>query len=147
MALNHRFLAHSPEEIFAVLAEPELYDRFVVGTISTAATDDTWPEPGSMLRHQQGVGPFRLTDVTTVREVAEPTMVTLDAQLRPLLSLEVRFTLEPAPGGTLVWMREEVTGGLLRFAGRLADTAIRLRNDRTLDRLERLTSDRRADRT
>jgi uncharacterized protein YndB with AHSA1/START domain len=141
MALNHRFVPHSPEDVYRVLSEPELYDRWVVGAAHSQRLDDAWPEPGSTLRHEQGAGPLRITDVTTVRSADPPTSMVLDAHVRPFLTARVTLTLRAVDGGTVVWMREELVDGPLRHASRLADIVLVRRNAKTLERLERLAAE------
>jgi uncharacterized protein YndB with AHSA1/START domain len=144
VALNHRFVPHSPEDVYRVLAKPELYDRWVVGAAHSERIDDDWPQPGSTLRHQQGVGPLRLTDVTTVCEADPPTRMVLEAHVRPFLTARVTLTLRSVKGGTVVYMDERIVRGPLRHAGRLADTVLLRRNAKTLERLDRLTGDHAA---
>jgi len=140
VALNHRFVPYSPDEVFHVLEQPELYGNWVVGARKSAEKDPRWPQPGAELWHQQGIGPIHLTDVTSVVAVDRPTCIVLNAKVRPFFIAEVTITLEQTEGGTMIWMREEITSGPLRPLSRIFDPVIRLRNAKTLQRLEQLAA-------
>jgi uncharacterized protein YndB with AHSA1/START domain len=136
VATNLRFVPFSQAEVFAVLSTPERYAGWVVGAKKTRTIDPEWPQPGSRLAHQQGVGPLHVDDITVVRELDAPARIVLEAKLRPLLTAQVTLTLEQRPGGTLITMHEVPIGGPVSRLGHLLDKPLRMRNGRALRRLE-----------
>jgi uncharacterized protein YndB with AHSA1/START domain len=139
MTVNAISIEAPPEDVFAVLADPERYVQWVVGTTDTGALDAEWPAPGSRLRYRIGVGPVAYSDVTEVVEVHPPSRVVLRARMRPFGTTAIELALTPAEGGTRVVMREEPASGLVRATHtRLTDLVLGRRNEAALDRLRRL---------
>ena len=136
LARNHRLIGFPPEDVFAVLEDPERYGEWVVGARRTAHTDPRWPEPGSRFSHQQGIGPLHVEDVTTVRTIERGRKIELEALVRPFITARVVITVEPVAGASLVTMEEEPTGGLLRPLTPFANWLLRRRNREALRRLE-----------
>jgi uncharacterized protein YndB with AHSA1/START domain len=120
------FLPVPPERVFAVLADPETYACWVVGSHSIRSADATWPAPGSKLHHRVGVGPFTLNDSTEVLEADPPRRLVLQARARPLGS--ARVAMEEGPG--------DLFSRLLHNP--LADRLLGRRNDESLRRLGEL---------
>jgi uncharacterized protein YndB with AHSA1/START domain len=139
VSVNVISIAAPPEDVFAVLADPERYVEWVVGTTDTNTIDEAWPAPGSRLGYRVGIGPLAFTDVTEVVEVRPPSRMVLRAQIRPLGTATIELDLSADGNGTRLVMREEPASGFVRATHtRLTDVILRRRNDAALARLRRL---------
>jgi uncharacterized protein YndB with AHSA1/START domain len=139
MATNHIQVGAPPERVFAVLASPEAYGDWVVGSDTIRDADPHWPAAGSRFHHRVGVGPFKVNDHTEVVEVDPPRKLVLHARARPLGTALVTMLLEPRDGGTWVTMKETAGDPLSRIGiNPLTDWLVHLRNDESLRRLKRI---------
>ena len=139
MAINHIQIAVSPDEVFAVLANPANYGDWVVGSATIRDADPTWPKVGSRFHHRVGVGPLKVNDHTEVLEVDPPRRLVMHAQARPLGTAKVDMRLTGRDGGTYVTMIETAGDRLSRvMLNRLTDPLIRVRNAESLRRLKRI---------
>ena len=139
MACTERTMQATPEQIWAVLADPETYEHWVVGAKDTRDAEGVWPEPGSALQHTSGFGPFELKDNTKVLEADPPRHIVLEARGRPLGIARIELTLEPEGSATKVRMVEEVVRPLhARSMNPALNPLIHSRNVETLRRLEEL---------
>src|SRR5947199_90898 len=66
MARDRVVVAAAPERVFEVLSDPFAYGHWVVGTRQVLGAEGSWPQPGSSLRYDAGVGPLRVRDQTVV---------------------------------------------------------------------------------
>ena len=140
MARNQRLMPVSPERVFSVLADPESYGHWVVGSDTIRDADPTWPAVGSRFHHRVGVGPLKVNDHTEVLEADAPRRLVLHAKARPVFGTAVVvLELERRGGGTLVTMVEDPGDRLTKlvFWGP-AHLLVRLRNAESLRRLEEL---------
>lgn len=140
MARNRIHIHASPEEVFAVLADPQCYPRWVVGAAGIREADEAFPAVGARFHHKVGSWPVGLNDHTEVTEVEPPRRIVLKAKARPLGTASIAIDLRESAGGTELRI-EEVPGDRLTslLAGNpLADTALRVRNAEALARLKRL---------
>lgn len=140
MARNRVHIHATPEEVFAVLSDPECYPQWVVGAAGIRDQDEQFPAVGSRFHHKVGSWPVGLKDHTEVVEVERPHRLVLKAKARPLGTATIELDLAESAGGTEVRM-EEVPGDRLTslFVGNpVADTALRVRNAEALSRLKRL---------
>ena len=143
MSVNAISIEAPPEDVFAVLADPERYVDWVVGTTDTDTVDPAWPAPGAKLRYHVGAGPLRFSDVTEVIEVQPPRRVLLHARMRPFGITEIELLLTPQGDGTQLVMREEPASGLVRATHtRLTDAVLARRNVAALERLRRIVETR-----
>jgi uncharacterized protein YndB with AHSA1/START domain len=134
---------HARAAVFAVLADPESYARWVVGSQRIRDVEGNWPEPGAVFHHVVGVWPLRLRDSTEVVEAVPDTRLVLEARARPLGRARVELELHGQDGTTRVVMRETPISGPARLVPRpLLDPVTRRRNERSLDRLRRLVERR-----
>jgi uncharacterized protein YndB with AHSA1/START domain len=139
MATNHTYVAAAPEAVWEVLADPQSYAHWVVGSSRTRHARGRWPSKGATFHHTQGFGPFGLRDTTHVIESRRPRRLVLEVRVSPFLVGRVELRLEPHGEGTWVTMIEHQFGGVLgRLAGRLADPLLLVRNVESLRRLRRL---------
>ncbi|MDX6635996.1 MAG: hypothetical protein QOF06_2199 [Solirubrobacterales bacterium] len=140
MARNRVHIHASPQEVFAVLSNPDCYPRWVVGAAGIRDSDEDFPAVGSRFHHKVGSWPVGLKDHTEVTEIEPPRRIVLKAKARPLGTATIAIDLAGSAGGTELTM-EEVPGDRLTslVAGNpLADTALRLRNAEALARLKRV---------
>lgn len=140
MARNRVHIHATPEQVFAILSDPENYPKWVVGAAGIRDQDGEFPAVGSRFHHKVGSWPVGVKDHTEVLEVEAPHRLVLKAKARPLGTATIELDLRESADGTEVRM-EEVPGDRLTslFVGNpVADTALRLRNAEALSRLKRL---------
>ncbi len=140
MARNRVHIHASPEEVFAVLADPNCYPRWVVGAAGIRDCDEEFPAVGSRFHHKVGSWTVGVKDYTEVIEVDPPSRIVLKAKARPLGTATIGLDLRESAGGTEVRM-EEVPGDRvtsLLVGNPVADAALRVRNAEALMRLKRL---------
>jgi NAD(P)-dependent dehydrogenase (short-subunit alcohol dehydrogenase family)/uncharacterized protein YndB with AHSA1/START domain len=140
MARNRVHIDAAPEEVFAVLSNPDCYPEWVVGAAGVRDQDENFPEVGSRFHHKVGSWPLGVKDHTEVIEVDPPRRIVLKAKARPLGTATIAIDLEESAGGTEVAMEERPGDRLTTLvAGNpVADTALRVRNAEALSRLKRL---------
>lgn len=144
MARNEVFIAASPEDVFAVLADAESYGDWVVGAERIRGADAHWPAPGSRFRHRFRIGPLAIDDETAVEESERPVYLRLRAFARPLGSARVTLSLQPEWDGTRVTMVENPGDCLTALVFTpLMHLAVRVRNAESLRRLKRIAEQRR----
>jgi uncharacterized protein YndB with AHSA1/START domain len=139
MAHNEITMDADPEAVFAVLADPRSFARWVVGSRKIRAADPDWPAPGSTFDHAVGIGPLTVADATTVRAAERPRRLEMLVRARPFTTAVVALRLHPAGGGTRVEMDERPADLRSRiFFNPLTDPLVRLRNKESLRRLKAL---------
>ena len=137
MARNQCFIDAPPAAVFAVLADPDSYDRWVVAERRPCATPTPVGRRGSRLHHTVGAGPIGLKDSTSVVASDAPHHLRLRARGRPFGIAHVDFELTPERSGTMVVLREWVAEPrLLAVCNPILDPLIRVRNAETLRRLD-----------
>lgn len=143
MAVNEIHIDSPPRDVFAILADPESYGKWVVGSSQIRDVEGPWPAEGSTFHHTQGVGPVGIKDTTSVLESEPDRMVKLEVRARPLVVAHVHLALDPEGDGTKVTMTEVPMRGLMgRLPKRLSSAAIKPRNAISLRRLRRLANRR-----
>ena len=141
MATNEKLIDAPPENVYTVLADPESYAHWVVGSNEIRSYDASWPEEGSTFHHTQGKWPLTVKDTSSVIEAQPNRRLVLEVRMRPFVIAKVDLELTPETNGrrTRVRMTEYPTGGLLRRVHNpLLDLLTYFRNSRGLDRLARL---------
>jgi uncharacterized protein YndB with AHSA1/START domain len=139
MATTRTQIAASADEVFAVLANPENYGDWVVGSDTIRDADPTWPKVGSRFHHRIGFGLLKVNDRAEVLAVDPPRRLVIHAKARPLGTAKVTMVLTERDGGTDVTMVEVAGDRLSRLAlNRLTDPLIHLRNVEALRRLKRI---------
>ena len=137
MAFTSREYEVSPRAAFAVLRDPEMYPRWLVGAQEIRSVDATWPQPGSRFHHTVGFGPVRIADNTEVLDIDDAAMVLrLKVRARPLISAVATFRVLGSANRCVITLQEEPT---VRVVGNLVrpvmDPATHVRNHRSLRRL------------
>lgn len=140
MARNERLMPATPERVFAVLADPDAYGHWVVGSDTIRDADDGFPAVGTRFHHRVGFGPIKVNDHTEVLAADPPRRLQLRARARPLGTAKVTLTLEArGPGHTLVTIVEDAGDPLTRLVfNPLTHLLVRGRNAESLRRLEEL---------
>jgi uncharacterized protein YndB with AHSA1/START domain len=144
MATNHARFDAPPEKVWAVLADPDSYGHWVVGSKRIRDADPRWPEPGTRFHHTVGIGPLEISDDSEVLEAREPERLVLQARARPSGIANVILELRGrADGGTDVTMEEYPVAGLAKTVHNpLQDRLIHRRNVESLRRLKYLAETR-----
>jgi uncharacterized protein YndB with AHSA1/START domain len=139
MAENHAYIDVPPDAVFDVLADPETYAHWVVGSSEVRGVEGDWPEPGSKFHHTQGAYGIGLKDSTSVIASNRPRQLVMEARFRPLMVAKVELRLRPRGRGTHVTMVEYPTRGpLAKVHNPLLDRAFWARNVESLRRLRKL---------
>ena len=129
MSVNVRRMACTPDQLFAVLADPWVYPTWVVGASRLRASDGGYPDPGSKLHHSIGVWPFVLNDNTEVVAWEPPRRMILEARTRPFGTERVVIEAQPRGAGCVVRMEEHPSSGLVtRIPDPIADFLLHIRN-------------------
>ncbi|MFD3437183.1 SRPBCC family protein [Streptomyces sp. NPDC058685] len=144
MAIRHQVIEQSPEAVWAVLENPDLYGEWVVGTTASRPLDDQWPRVDAALEYSVSLGPWSYEGRTTVRRFEPGRWLELEAHSGRLGTARIAIEVRPWGGHTLVIVDEHPLrglGGALHTAP--LDLLIQLRHRTMLPRLaetvERMT--------
>lgn len=141
MARNETTIDAPPSRIFEVLADPDSYGHWVVGSKRIRDADPDFPKAGSRFHHAVGFGPIDVKDHTEVLEWDPPRRLKLRAKARPLGTAIVILEVTPANDGkaSRVTMIEDAADPFTKFIfNPLTHLLVRGRNVESLNRLERL---------
>ncbi|THA35499.1 SRPBCC family protein [Streptomyces sp. A1277] len=136
MAVRHRLIERTVEDVWKVLADDRLYSDWVVGTSDSRPRHGTWPEVGSSLTYTVGLGRWSVQGTTYVRRCEPPHVLELEADSGWIgtarIALEVRQWGESA----LVTLDEHpLRGPAGKFHNGAVDALIQLRHRSVLARL------------
>jgi uncharacterized protein YndB with AHSA1/START domain len=139
MAHNEIDMNVPPESVFAVLADPRSFARWVVGSKEVRSADPDWPALGTAFDHKVGLWSITLSDHSEVVEAQPPNLLKLLVKARPFSKAYVTLNLRPRANGTRVEMDEVAADARSKLLfNRLTDPLIRLRNWESLRRLKAL---------
>ena len=148
MATNRRFMACTPEDVFAVLSDGWLYPVWVVGASRMRDVEDAWPGVDAKIHHSFGVWPLLIDDTTSILEWDPPRHARLKARGWPAGSAHVDLDVVPEASGCTVTIREDaVEGPGVLVPKPVRSVAIHVRNDETLQRLAYLAEGHASSRT
>ncbi|MFJ9251070.1 SRPBCC family protein [Streptomyces sp. NPDC101776] len=139
MAVRHRLIRKSPEDVWKILSDAEQYGDWVVGTSRAELDEGVWPEVGAALRYEIRIGPLTLHNQTVVRRSEPPAILELEAHSGPLGTARIAMELRPWGEQTLIILDEHPlrgAGGALHNP--LLDAAQQVRSRAMLARLARL---------
>ena len=137
MATNTRHIPASPEAVWTVLADPDEYGHWVVGSQRIRAADAAFPAAGARFHHAVGIGPLHICDHTEVIAAEPPFLLRLRAKARPLGTATVIIQLLQDGAGTTVRLFERPDGLYAPLAlNPLVQVLTKLRNVESLRRLE-----------
>ncbi len=129
----------SPQEIYDILADPPVYEMWVVGNKCVRSYDKAWPAPGSEFHHKVGFGPVATRDKTVSLEAEPLHRLVMLVRALPFIRATVAFTLEAKSSGTRVTIDEHPRGDPWeKLWNPVLDSLTGLRNAETLRRLKRL---------
>jgi uncharacterized protein YndB with AHSA1/START domain len=144
MAVNHRRIDCSPEDVFRILADGWLYPSWVVGASRIRGVEDAWPAAGSKIHHSFGVWPALINDSTSVLEWDPPRRAVLQARGWPMGEARVTLEVKPTDSGCVVRLGEDaVEGPGLLVPSPIRRVGIHFRNTETLRRLAYLAEGKR----
>ena len=125
------------ERVWSVIEDGWTYAAWVVGASRVRSVDAPWPAEGTQLHHSVGVWPLVRDDRTSVVEVDPAQMrIVLQARVRPFGTQLVEIEVSSQPGGTMVTMREDASGGLAALVPRpVRQAGLIVRNREALRRL------------
>ena len=132
------------DDVWAVLAEPRTYPRWVVGARHIRGVEGDWPSPGSRFFHQVGFGPFHVKDWTRSTEVLPGRRLVMHARMWPFGSARVEIDLESVSDDAtrVVMVETPVRGPLDIVYNRVLDALVDWRNAVSLRRLGGLAARR-----
>ncbi|MEW2164472.1 SRPBCC family protein [Streptomyces sp. NPDC007084] len=139
MAVRHRLIRKSPDEVWAVLSDAARYADWVVGTSRAEPDEGNWPELGAALRYEIRLGPLTLHNRTVVRRSEPTAILELEVDSGALGTARIAMELRPWGEDTLLIFDEHPlrgVGGLLHNG--LLDMAQQVRHRAMLGRLARL---------
>lgn len=143
MARNEAFVEVPPSAVWAVLADPECYGDWVVGSKRIRGWDPEWPAPGTKFHHEVGAGPFTVQDHTESLEAIPDRRLKLRARARPFGTAFVTVELHARDGGTDVVLVEDPADPLTRIVSLpWWWAAVRARNAESIRRLCDLARER-----
>jgi hypothetical protein len=125
--------------VWAVLADPDSYVKWVVGPSEVTPERGRWPEPGATIHYELSLGPVRLANQTVVRHVEEGSVLELEAKAGPLGTARIAIELRPWGEHCLVIVDEHPLrgpGGAVHNTG--VELLIHLRHRAMLARLAKL---------
>ena len=137
MTTTTRVIEAPPDAVDAMLADPDTYPTWLVGAKRMLEVDDDFPREGSGFQHEVGAGPIEVHDRTSVSGRVPGRELRMVVRARPLLVADVVFELAPVGTGTRVRMTE-TPRGVYRHLRLLIEPLVRLRNERSLQRLAHL---------
>ncbi|MFE6834016.1 SRPBCC family protein [Streptomyces sp. NPDC057705] len=144
MAVRNQLIHQSPQAVWAVLADPNLYGEWVVGPSESTPLDQLWPEVGSRLRYTVRLGPWSTEGVTTVRHRETGRELELEASFKALGTARIFLQLRPWGEETLVVCDEHPLRGLGgTLHNPVSEAALQLRHRGMLARLARLVENDR----
>lgn len=146
MSTTRRQIGARPEKVWAVLADPDNYAHWVVGSRDIRDADPAFPAKGTAFHHTLAFGPIDLKDRSEVVESDEPHRLVLHVKARPFGRGTVAMELTPRDGGTQVTMHEGPASTIARILyNPLMDLALHGRNVEALRRLADLAEGKQAE--
>ncbi|MFD1828431.1 SRPBCC domain-containing protein [Streptomyces desertarenae] len=136
MAVRHVWVNRKPARVWGVLGDAEQYQKWVVGTSETHEAEGQWPEVGTTLRYEIGVGPLTVHGHTVVRICEPPERLELEASAGRLGTARIAIRVSPWGEGSLITMDEHpLRGAVARVHTAPVDVLLQLRHRLMLARL------------
>ncbi|MGW7267412.1 SRPBCC family protein [Streptomyces sp. NPDC054842] len=143
MAVRHQLIKRPPHVVWSVLADPDRYSEWVVGTSDTWPAEGQWPQTGASLTFEVRLGPWTVTNKTVVRRVEPPRQLELEAHSGPLGTARIALDVREWGEDTLLIVDEHPlrgAGGTLHNAA--FEVLVQLRHRAMLNRLADLCESR-----
>ena len=143
MAVWHHVIERSPRQVWAVLADPEQYSRWVVGVTGSRPAAGNWPQVGAELAYQVVFGPWTGNGRTTVRRAQAPAILELEVDSGRLGTARIAVDVRPwGERDSLVIVDEHPLRGPAGALHNVAlDMMIQLRHRSMLGRLAALVEE------
>lgn len=93
MAVRHQLIGRNPDQVWAVLADPDRYSDWVVGVFDSSVGRGEWPAVGADLRYEVRFGPWRGHGRTVVRRSQPAEAIELEADSGPLGTARIAVEL------------------------------------------------------
>ncbi|MFE3945760.1 SRPBCC family protein [Streptomyces sp. NPDC059118] len=139
MAIRHRLIERSTEDVWAVLADGTLYGDWVVGTAESQPREGDWPQVGSSIAYAVRLGPWSASGSTVVRRCEPPGVLELEADSGWLGTARIAIEVRPWGDNALVIVDEHpLRGPAGMLHNTAADALIQLRHRSMLARLAHL---------
>ncbi|AWL42473.1 MULTISPECIES: SRPBCC family protein [Streptomyces] len=136
MAVRHKLIRKSPDEVWAVLSDRDSYQEWVVGPSESRPAHGRWPELGSSLAYTVRIGPCVLHNQTVVRRCEPPRILELEVDSGRLGTTRVAFDVRPWGEDTLLRVDEHPLRGAEAALHNVAvDAVLQLRHRAMLNRL------------
>ncbi|MEU1468267.1 SRPBCC family protein [Streptomyces sp. NPDC005761] len=136
MAVRHRLIRSSVEDVWAVLADGSRYGDWVVGTSESQPDEGAWPQVGSTITYKVRLGRWTATGNTIVRRCEAPHMLELEADSGWLGTARIALEIRPWGEDALVTIDEHpLRGPAGKLHNTAADALIQLRHRSVLARL------------
>ncbi|WP_406729345.1 SRPBCC family protein [Streptomyces sp. GD-15H] len=136
MAVRHRLVKRSVEDVWAVLADSTRYGDWVVGTSDSRPEEGVWPQVGASITYTVRLGRWSAAGSTVVRRCEAPHVLELEAASGWLGTARIAVEVRQWGEHALVTIDEHPLRGP---AGKLHNTAmdalIQLRHRGMLARL------------
>ncbi|WP_030294739.1 SRPBCC family protein [Streptomyces katrae] len=136
MAVRHRLIHATPQQVWDVLADASSYAAWVVGTSESRVARGPWLELDSALEYTVKIGPWTGSGTTVVRRVNTLRELELEVDSGPVGTARVAIEVRPWGRDSLVIVDEHPLhgiGGTLHNA--VFDALIQLRHRDMLRRL------------
>jgi len=145
MAVRHVWVNRKPDRVWSVLGDADRYQEWVVGTRSTVEAEGNWPEVGTTLRYEVGVGPLAMRGHTVVRICEPPERLELEASAGRRCGRPCGPTVSPWGEGSLITMDEHpLRGAVATLHTAPMDVALQLRHRLMLSRLRNVVESGRS---
>jgi uncharacterized protein YndB with AHSA1/START domain len=142
MPTSRRWIPAPAATVYDTIIDPERYPDWLVGARHVRVTTSQWPKPGTSFEHEVGAGPVEVHDVTTATGGTPGHSLDLRVRARPMLEADVHFEVTVFDHKSSEVEMVETPVGPFRLFGPLVAPLIKLRNDRSLERLAGLLARR-----
>lgn len=147
MAVRHRLVQATPQAVWDVLADGDLYVQWVVGPSDSTPEAGHWPQVGATIAYEVRLGPLRLNNESVVRHKVDGSLLEIEAKAGRLGTARISVELRPWGEECLVIVDEHPLrgpGGLLHNAA--VEALIQVRHRAMLARLAGLCESRAGER-
>ncbi|MGW8885891.1 SRPBCC family protein [Streptomyces sp. NPDC055749] len=121
MAVRHRLIESTVEDVWAVLTDATRYGDWVVGTSKSLPDEGVWPQVGSSITYTIQLGPWSAAGSTVVRRCEAPGVLELEVDSGRLGTARIALKVRPWGENALVTIDEHPLRGP---AGKLHNTAV-----------------------
>lgn len=136
MAVRHRLVERTVDDVWAILADSARYGDWVVGTSESRPEAGVWPQVGSSIAYTVRLGRWSVAGSTVVRRCEAPGVLELEADSGWLGTARIALEVRPWGKFSLVTIDEHpLRGPAGKFHNAAFDALIQLRRRRMLGRL------------